>query len=306
MICPRCGDELRRSKKDPTYGLCDNCRKKYKWVEEEYDDDVYDDVEEEEEDEQIILDDDDDEINEDIGESRRLTKRTPPEPAVKKKKKGLKIFLIILAILIIVGIAAFILLGGIDGIKLFNKSQDNTENVQQNDSTDNTDPVNDTNSTNNESDQTTNDLTYNSGTYVVGTDIPAGEYVLIADMTGYFERAADASGEISSISANGNFTTNTIVTISDGEYFIFSGATAYSIDQAPALDTTQQGMFKVGKDIPAGDYTIHSDGTGTVEISSDSTHNINSTLSKEEFQGDKTITVSDGQYLTLTEAAIVQ
>lgn len=34
MKCPRCGNELRQSTKDPNYGLCDNCRKKYKWLEE--------------------------------------------------------------------------------------------------------------------------------------------------------------------------------------------------------------------------------------------------------------------------------
>ncbi|MCI8374967.1 MAG: hypothetical protein HFI29_05980 [Lachnospiraceae bacterium] len=33
MKCPRCGNELRRSTKGPNYGLCDNCRKKYKWLE---------------------------------------------------------------------------------------------------------------------------------------------------------------------------------------------------------------------------------------------------------------------------------
>ena len=31
MKCPKCGKELRRSEKDPNYGLCDNCMKKYKW-----------------------------------------------------------------------------------------------------------------------------------------------------------------------------------------------------------------------------------------------------------------------------------
>lgn len=31
MKCPRCRNELRRSKKDPSYGLCDVCRKKYRW-----------------------------------------------------------------------------------------------------------------------------------------------------------------------------------------------------------------------------------------------------------------------------------
>lgn len=30
MNCPICGNELRQSKKDPAYGLCDNCKKKFK------------------------------------------------------------------------------------------------------------------------------------------------------------------------------------------------------------------------------------------------------------------------------------
>ncbi len=30
MNCPKCGNELRISKKDPRYGLCDECRKKFK------------------------------------------------------------------------------------------------------------------------------------------------------------------------------------------------------------------------------------------------------------------------------------
>ena len=29
MKCPRCGKELRISKKNPNYGLCDNCKKKF-------------------------------------------------------------------------------------------------------------------------------------------------------------------------------------------------------------------------------------------------------------------------------------
>ena len=30
MNCPKCGNELRISKKDPRYGLCDEYRKKFK------------------------------------------------------------------------------------------------------------------------------------------------------------------------------------------------------------------------------------------------------------------------------------
>ena len=38
MKCPKCGKELRRSQKDPWYGLCDNCRMKFQWVEDFSDD----------------------------------------------------------------------------------------------------------------------------------------------------------------------------------------------------------------------------------------------------------------------------
>lgn len=34
MKCPKCGNELKRSQKNPAYGLCYNCKLKFKWVEE--------------------------------------------------------------------------------------------------------------------------------------------------------------------------------------------------------------------------------------------------------------------------------
>jgi len=294
MKCPRCGDELRRSKKDPTYGLCDNCRKKYKWVEEVFDDDL-DDYYDDDDDDDVVIGDDDD-----VEESAKTRKYNSPAARPKKKRRGLKIFLIVLALLIVAGIAAFIIWGGLDKL-IFNKDKTDPNTIEQNDTDEQTDANTDT-----DMKQTDSTDEYASGTYLVGTDIPAGEYVLIADMAAYFERAADPSGELDSIIANGNFSTNTIVTISDGEYFIFSSSTAYPIDKAPALDTTQQGMFKAGKDIDAGEYTIRSDGQASYQIASDSTHTLASLVSQEDFEGDKSITVSDGQYLILTEAHIVQ
>lgn len=37
MKCPQCGDELRRGTNDPSFGFCDECMKKYKWVDEHKD-----------------------------------------------------------------------------------------------------------------------------------------------------------------------------------------------------------------------------------------------------------------------------
>lgn len=148
--------------------------------------------------------------------------------------------------------------------------------------------------------------TWKDGMYKVGTDIPAGEYVLIATASGYFQIDSDSTGELESIIANENFNTNSIVTVAEGQYLTLNRCVAYAIDDAPELDITKEGMFKVGKDIPAGEYKIHSDGSGYVEVSSSSSHLLDNIISNDNFDGDSYITVSDGQYLTLTRACIVQ
>lgn len=107
---------------------------------------------------------------------------------------------------------------------------------------------------------------YKASTYKVGSDIPAGEYVVYCDsFMGYIETAKDSSGD---------------------------------------------GMFKVGVHIPAGEYKIEVDedsviGFGYVEISKDSYHVLDSIISNDNFEGSKYITVSDGQYLKLTGCRIV-
>lgn len=147
---------------------------------------------------------------------------------------------------------------------------------------------------------------WGEGMYKVGTDIPAGEYRLIASFSGYFQIASDSTGSLDSIIANDNFDTSSIITVSDGQYLTLSRCDAYTFGQGPSADITKEGMFKVGYDLPAGEYKIHSDSDGYVEVSSDSTHNLYSIVSNNNFSGDSYITVSDGQYLKLARANIVQ
>lgn len=59
------------------------------------------------------------------------------------------------------------------------------------------------------------------GMYLVGKDIPAGTYLLkttSAEYGGYYARCKDASGEITSIIANDNFTNTAYITVNNGEY----------------------------------------------------------------------------------------
>lgn len=152
---------------------------------------------------------------------------------------------------------------------------------------------------------------YKASTYKVGSDIPAGEYVVYCDsFMGYIETAKDSSGTLDSIIANDNISTNSIVTISDGQYFKMTGCYAVPIEEAGSPDTSSDGMFKVGVHIPAGEYKIEVDedsvmGFGYVEISKDSYHVLDSIISNDNFEGSKYITVSDGQYLKLTGCRIV-
>ena len=100
MKCPKCGQKLRQSKKDPDRLLCDNCRKGY-WR-----DDLEDDYEDDYED----------------GYSRKNKK-----PSKNGKKKGgvLKIVLIVVAVLVVLGIIGAIVGGGEDDSSSNNNASDN-------------------------------------------------------------------------------------------------------------------------------------------------------------------------------------
>lgn len=153
--------------------------------------------------------------------------------------------------------------------------------------------------------------TYKASTYKVGSDIPAGEYVLFNNsFFAYFEINKDSSGSIEAIIANDNFDTNSIVSLSDGQYFTMTGCYAVPIAECKEIDSTSSGMFKVGYHIPAGEYKVEIDensvvGLAYLEVSTDSTHNLESITANDNFEGSKYITVDNGQYLKLVGCHIV-
>lgn len=86
------------------------------------------------------------------------------------------------------------------------------------------------NSTTTETQNTT--TTYKSGTYKVGSDMPAGEYKLTATSNtgkGYW-CVRDSSASDSNIIRNENFENSTYVTVSEGEYIELSRCTATPVE----------------------------------------------------------------------------
>lgn len=149
-----------------------------------------------------------------------------------------------------------------------------------------------------------------AGMYKVGTDLPAGEYVLISGRGScYFQITKDSSGTFESIVANDNFMNRSIVTVADGQYITVSDArlvpAAQATPAAPADGRLPEGMYKVGVDLPAGEYKVIPEGSGYYEVDRNSSHTFEAIVANDNFDTERYVTVSAGQYLKLSSASIV-
>ncbi len=148
------------------------------------------------------------------------------------------------------------------------------------------------------------DTVIKPGTYKIGTDLPAGEYLFIADSMSYIEIASDSTGSFESIIANDTVTGHRYITVKDGEYLKLQGGKAYAVADAPSVVPAdglyKDGMYKVGTDIPAGEYkVVVTSSMGYIEVSSGSRGTFDQIITNDVPTADTYITVSDGQYLTL-------
>lgn len=151
-----------------------------------------------------------------------------------------------------------------------------------------------------------------SGEYKVGDDIEPGEYYVKCDGVNlYVEVSSDSSGDLESIIYNLNTAGGAYITVEDGEYLEISGGNLYKIDDAPDRGPEngyyKEGMYKVGEDIPAGEYNVESSkDLAYIEVATDSRHQIDSIVTNDNFENNKIITVEDGQYLTLNNGAQIK
>ena len=66
-----------------------------------------------------------------------------------------------------------------------------------------------------------------------------------------------------------------------------------------------EGMYKVGIDVDPGEYKVIGDGGHSyVEVTKDSTHNMFAIVSNDNFEGQKYIKISAGQYIKLHGASL--
>ena len=143
---------------------------------------------------------------------------------------------------------------------------------------------------------------YTIGQFKVGSDLPSGEYIAIGE--GYVELAKDSSGDLGHIIFNDNFKGRRYVEAHDGEYIKLIGALKlYPVSEMPkleiSLDKIPEGQYKIGADIPAGEYKITTEGNGYYAVIKTSRERIFVTNAFMGESQSRYVTVNDGQYFQI-------
>lgn len=148
------------------------------------------------------------------------------------------------------------------------------------------------------------------GKHKIGDKISAGEYKIFAKKeTAYIALFKDSDGK--EMIKNESFKTQTYLSVSDGQLLELRDCYAVKFDEKNNELKSEkfsadyfEGTFKVGYDIPAGEYTIEGLSTildsGYWSIQDDKMK----LISKELFKKSAVLKVEDGQYLTLSGAII--
>ncbi len=155
-----------------------------------------------------------------------------------------------------------------------------------------------------------NGKTYAAGMYKVGSDIPAGDYLIMTNESTYMEVTSDSTGSFESILQNANFDNSHYVNIITGQYLSFSKGTAYPMATAPILKPVAgkylEGMYKIGRDISPGEYKVVSTGSygGYYAILSGLSGEIDDIETNGNIEGTIYLTLTSG-YVELSSAYIV-
>ena len=145
----------------------------------------------------------------------------------------------------------------------------------------------------------TKDNPYMPGMYKVGSDLPAGEYCFVATGGGGYACISKDSNQ-GDIIENEFFEHTWFATVSDGQYleasrcaFVVAADVVLNIEPDGSFE---EGMYRVGIDIPAGEYKLTADDDGYYCVYKNSVPPFD-IVANNFFDGSSYVTVKDGQYL---------
>lgn len=149
-------------------------------------------------------------------------------------------------------------------------------------------------------------------TFLVGVDIPEGEYFVMTgeDKLGYVLLTRSQNLAVYEIIWQKHFENHTMINLRAGEYLTTKYATLIPIDDAivPNFEngTLRSGMYRVGKDIPPGVYTLfpHENKVGYLEVATSSHYLDSHTTGRRNFSEPITIALGIGDYFAFMRAEI--
>ena len=157
-------------------------------------------------------------------------------------------------------------------------------------------------------------LAFDTGNYIKG-DIPAGEYAFVKfSGSGAYYSEEDSAGNIIDnenfdsfgyvkVHAAGNLTTRgVLISINAFEKLEVSGAKQIYEILNNQTDYHDGGYYKVGVDIPAGQYVLESYGSGYWAVMTGPVGS-SDIVDNDNFNGRASVNVRDGQYLTISRSS---
>lgn len=149
-----------------------------------------------------------------------------------------------------------------------------------------------------------------NGLYQVGKDIPAGDYVLFGDWHySGFNLYKDGKKDIDSLITSEFLKIQLYISLEDGDLIEIEEAKAYPVADAPSTapdGNPEQGMYLIGKDIPAGEYVIKdSSFPSQYSLYKDITYKDLDDREWVKVRDDEEITLTDGEYIHLDGAQLI-
>ncbi len=161
-------------------------------------------------------------------------------------------------------------------------------------------------------DQTTSQV-YGRGEYVIGEDMPAGEYRITTEDTSENNMYSTATltlyrkGSDEKKIGTFRFQNQGLITLYNGQRLILSRGYASLADDTP-VELKPAGMYKAGRDIEPGTYrltALTSDGAHYA-LYNDVRYYYNYMDDYQTFFEPVTVTVQEGQYLELIDVASIE
>jgi hypothetical protein len=213
----------------------------------------------------------------------------------KKKHSVLKTVLIVFGAIIVISVIANIAGGGHDS----NSVSENIASTAINVESEEVAPT---------SEKKSSPKYIKAGMYKVGSELPAGEYIIEATGTpAYYQVSSDSSGEFDSIIVNDTFDKGVYayIIVEDGDYLkVERGRIVASADLTITpnkLDDIPPSTYKVGKDIPAGEYKLTPTSEAAYwERNSNPRDSLYGIIANDMLTESAYVTVRDGEYFKMT------